>query len=192
MNYIDYIIIAIILIGFVLGYKDGLVRKVIGLLGLVVAIFLAITYSGSLGDYLAPMFNNENYLAKIVSAIVIFFATLLVFAIVKRLIHPSDKVNKFLNQLLGGIAGTLQIVFITSVFLLILNTISIPSEDDVNNSILYSSIYSVVPTTIDLIVGSDFKTEGFLKDYLESRDNKEVPEEFSNPIDIDTLLNNDK
>ncbi len=191
MNYIDYILIAIILIGFILGYKDGLVRKVIGLLGLVVAVFLAITYSSNLGDYLAPMFNNENYLAKIVSGIVIFFATLLVFAIIKRLIHPSDKVNKFVNQLLGGIAGTLQIVFITSVFLLILNTISIPSEDDVKKSILYSSIYSVVPTTIDLIVGSDFKTEGFLKDYLESRDNKEVPEEFSNPIDIDTLLNND-
>jgi membrane protein required for colicin V production len=191
MNYIDYIFIAIILIGFILGYKDGLVRKVIGLLGLVVAIVLAITYSGSLGDYLSPMFNNENYLAKIVSGFVIFFGTLLLFAIIKRLIHPSDKVNKFLNQLLGGIAGALQIVFITSVFLLLLNIISIPSKDDINNSILYSSIYSVVPTTIDLIVGSDFKTEGFLKDYLESRDNKEVPEEFSNPIDLDTLLNND-
>jgi membrane protein required for colicin V production len=191
MNYIDYILIAIILIGFILGYKDGLVRKVIGLLGLVVAIFLAITYSGNLGDYLSPMFNNENYLAKIVSGFVIFFSTLLLFAIIKRLIHPTDKVNKFLNQLLGGIAGTLQIVFITSVFLLILNTISIPNKDDINNSVLYSSIYSVVPTTIDLIVGSDFKTEGFLKDYLESRDNKEVPEEFSNPIDLDTLLNND-
>jgi len=137
------------------------------------------------------MFNNENYLAKIVSGFVIFFSTLLLFAIIKRLIHPTDKVNKFLNQLLGGIAGTLQIVFITSVFLLILNTISIPNKDDINNSVLYSSIYSVVPTTIDLIVGSDFKTEGFLKDYLESRDNKEVPEEFSNPIDLDTLLNND-
>ena len=191
MNYIDYILIAIILIGFILGYKDGLVRKVIGLLGLVIAIFLAITYSGNLGDYLSPMFNNENYLAKIVSGFVIFFATLLLFAIIKRLIHPTDKVNKFLNQLLGGIAGTLQIVFITSVFLLILNTISIPNKDDINNSVLYSSIYSVVPTTIDLIVGSDFKTEGFLKDYLESRDNKEVPEEFANPIDLDTLLNND-
>jgi membrane protein required for colicin V production len=191
MNYIDYILIAIILIGFILGYKDGLVRKVIGLLGLVVAIFLAITYSGNLGDYLSPLFNNENYLAKIVSGFVIFFSTLLLFAIIKRLIHPTDKVNKFLNQLLGGIAGTLQIVFITSVFLLILNTISIPNKDDINNSVLYSSIYSVVPTTIDLIVGSDFKTEGFLKDYLESRDNKEVPEEFSNPIDLDTLLNND-
>lgn len=191
MNYIDYILIGIILIGFILGYKDGLIRKIIGLFGLIIAIFLAISYSGTLGNYLSPMFNNENYLAKIVSGIIIFFATILLFAIIKRLIHPSDKVNKFLNQLLGGIAGTLQIVFLTSVFLLLLNAINLPGEEDINNSKLYSTVYSLVPTTIDLIIGKDLKTEGFLKDYLESRSNQELPEEFPNPIDLDTLLNND-
>lgn len=191
MNYIDYVLIGIILIGFILGYKDGLIRKVIGLLGLIAAIFLAVTYSPQLGEYLSPMFNDEDYLAKIVSGIIIFFATILLVAIVKRLVHPSDKVNKFLNQLLGGIAGTIQIIFFTSVFLLLLNVLNIPKEEDINESIFYSSIYSVIPTTIDLIVGSDFKTEGFLKDYIESKNNKEVPEEFSNPIDLDTLINND-
>ena len=189
MNYIDYILIAIILIGFILGYKDGLIRKIIGLLGLIVAIILAVSYSTELGEYLAPTFNNENYLAKIVAGFVIFFATILVFAILKRLVHPSDKVNKFVNQLLGGIAGTIQIIYLTSVFLLLLNVLSIPSKEDTNNSMLYSSVYSVIPTAIDLVIGSDFKTEGFLKDYIESRNNKEVPEEFSNPIDLDTLFN---
>lgn len=191
MNYIDYIIFGIVLIGFILGYKDGLIRKVIGLVGIILAIILAVNYSSEVGEYLSPMFNDENYLAKIVSGFVIFFATILVFAILKRLIHPSDKVNKFLNQLLGGIAGSIQIVFITSVFLLILNIIDIPKKTDIDKSFLYSSVYSVIPTTIDLIVGSDFKTEGFIKDYIESRNNRELPEEFSNPIDLDTLLNND-
>ena len=120
MNYIDYILIAIILIGFILGYKDGLVRKIIGLLGLIAAIYIAVTYSDTLGEYLAPMFNDENYLAKIISGFVLFLATILAFAIIKRLIHPTDKVNKFLNQLLGGIAGTIQIIFFASVFLLTL------------------------------------------------------------------------
>jgi membrane protein required for colicin V production len=191
MNYIDYILIVIVIIGFILGYKDGLVRKVIGLLGLIVAIFLAVSYSGELGEYLSPMFNDENYLAKIISGFVIFLATILAFAILKRLIHPSDKVSKFLNQLLGGIAGTIQIIFFVSVFLLLLNIINIPKQEDIDESLLYSSVYSVIPTTIDLIVGSDFKTEGFIKDYIESKNNNEVPAEFSNPIDLDTLLNND-
>ena len=189
MNYIDYILLIIILIGFILGYKDGLIRKVVGLIGIIAALILSVTYSGHLGEYLTPMFNNEDYLAKIISGVVIFFATILVFAVLKRLIHPSDKVNKFLNQLLGGIAGTIQIIFVVSVFLLLLNVISIPKEEDIEKSLLYSSIYSVIPTTIDLVVGTDFKTEGFLKDYIDSRTTKELPEEFSNPIDLDTLLN---
>ena len=185
MNYIDYILISVILIGFILGYKDGLVRKVIGLLGLIAAIYIAVTYSDTLGEYLSPMFNDENYLAKIISGFVLFLATILTFAIIKRLIHPTDKVNKFLNQLLGGIVGTIQIIFFTSVFLLLLNIISIPKQQDIDESQLYSPIYSVIPSTIDLIVGSDFKTEGFLKDYIESKNNTEVPEEFTNPIDIE-------
>jgi membrane protein required for colicin V production len=189
MNYIDYILLVIILIGFILGYKDGLIRKVIGLFGLITALIIGVTYSDDLGKYLTPMFNNEEYLAKIVSGVVIFFAIILVFAILKRLIHPSDKVNRFLNQLLGGLAGTIQIVFITSVFLLLLNVISIPKQKDIEQSILYNPIYSVIPTTIDLIVGTNFKTEGFIKDYIENRTNKELPEEFSNPIDLDSLLN---
>ncbi|PID59560.1 MAG: hypothetical protein CR986_05860 [Ignavibacteriae bacterium] len=191
MNYLDYILFFIIFIGFILGYKDGIIRKIIGLFGIVIAIFVAVTYSSKLGKYLLPMFNNEEYLAKIISGVIIFFVTIFIFAILKRLIHPSDKVTNFINQILGGIAGTIQILFMVSLILLFLNLISIPSEEDKTNSTLYKPVYSLMPTVIDLIVGKDFKTEGFLKDYIESKNNKELPEEFSNPIDLDTLLNND-
>lgn len=193
MNYIDYILIAIIIIGFILGYKDGLVRKLIGLAGLILAIYLAITYASEIGEKLAPIFNNENYLAKIIGGFVIFMGTILIVSIIKRLIHPVDKVNKFLNQLLGGIAGIIQIIFFASIFLLLLNILNIPKEEDKNNSLLYASIYSITPNFIDLIVGSDFKTEGFLKDYIDSKSNEEIPEELLSPIDLDTLkYKNDK
>ena len=101
--------------------------------------------------------------------------------------------NKFLNQLLGGIAGALQIIFFTSIFLLLLNVFDIPNQKNKDGSLLYSSIYSVTPSIIDLIVGSNFKTEGFIKDYINSQNDEEVPAEFTSPIDLDTLnTNNDK
>lgn len=187
MNYLDYFILAIVFIGFILGYKDGIIRKIIGLAGLILAIYLAVTYADLFGKYLSPMFNNESYLAKIVAGIIIFLATILIISIIKRIIHPADKVNKFVNQFLGGIAGIIQLVFLTSVLLLLLNLLSFPDEKDKEESLLYSSVYSIMPSTIDLIVGSDFKTVGFIKDYIESQSNKEVPEEFSAPIDLDTL-----
>lgn len=193
MNYIDYILIIIVFIGFILGYKDGLVRKLIGLIGLILAIYLAITYAGPIGEQLAPIFNDEIYLAKMIGGFIIFLGTILFASIIKRLIHPVDKVNKFINQLLGGITGTIQIVFFASVFLLLLNVLNIPKQTDKDNSLLYTKIYNITPSIIDLIIGSNFKTEGFLKDYIDSKNDKEIPEDFSDPIDLDTLnTKNDK
>ncbi len=191
-NYIDYILLFLILIGFILGYKDGLVRKLIGLAGLIAAIILAVNYSTELGNYLAPAFKNEVYLSKVISGIVIFLGTIFLVSIIKRLIHPADKVNKFINQVLGGIAGALQITFVLSVFLLLLNILNFPKEEDKKASVLYSSIYNIVPTAIELVVGPDFKPEGFIKDYIKSKDQDTIPDVFSTPpTNIDSLLNND-
>lgn len=175
MNYIDIILLIVFGIGFILGYKDGLVRKIIGLAGLILGIYLSITYASKLGDHLSPLFNNESYLAKLVGGLIIFLSTILFASIVKRLIHLVDKVNKFLNQLLGGIAGTVQIIFFSSVFLLLLNVISIPKQVMKDNSLLYKPIYNVTPGIIDLLMGSNFKTEGFLKTILKIKIVKKFP-----------------
>ncbi|MCP5064180.1 MAG: CvpA family protein [Ignavibacteriae bacterium] len=182
MNYIDYILFGVILIGFILGYKDGLVRKLLGLAGLIAAIMLAVNYSGELGEQLAPMFKNELYLAKVISGILIFLGTILLVSILKRMIHPVDKVNKFINQFLGGLAGVIQIVFLLSVFMLLLNFLNFPDEEDQAESILYSSIYSVIPTTIEMVAGKDFQTEGFLKDYIDSKNDTKVKFESDDPV----------
>jgi len=192
LNYIDYILIGVILIGFILGYKDGLVRKLLGLAGLIAAIMLAVNYSGELGEQLAPMFKNELYLAKVISGILIFLGTILLVSILKRMIHPVDKVNKFINQFLGGLAGVLQMVFLLSVFMLLLNFMSFPDEEDQAESILYSSIYSVIPTTIELVAGKDFEAEGFLKDYIDSKNDIKVKFESDDPVLPESNSNSDE
>ena len=106
----------IIIIGFVLGYKDGLVRKIIGLLGFIIALGLAFELSGPTGKFFTPVFNNDEYLASTVCGIAIFFLTILIFSILKRIIHPVDKVNRFLNKFLGGLSGVFQILFFINVF----------------------------------------------------------------------------
>ena len=189
MNYIDIILLIVFGIGFILGYKDGLVRKIIGLAGLILGIYLSITYASKLGDQLSPLFNNESYLAKLVGGLIIFLSTILFASIVKRLIHPVDKVNKFLNQLLGGIAGTVQIIFFSSVFLLLLNVISIPRQDVKDNSLLYKPIYNVTPGIIDLWMGSNFKTEGFLKDYIENKNSGVTISGESNLESFEVIIN---
>ncbi len=174
MNYIDYIVIAIVLIGFLLGFKDGLIRKIIGIVGLIIAIGLAIQFSEPVGIFIAPVFGNEVYLANIVAGILIFALTMLVFTLIKRIVQPLDRVNKFVNQILGGAAGAIQIIFFLSAFFIFLNVFRIPSKEAKDNSLVYYTVSGIIPSTIDFILGTNFKTKMIIKDYIESKDQIQV------------------
>ena len=176
MNYIDYIILILLFIGFILGFKDGLVRKIIGLMGLILGIAIALEYATDLGKLLAPVFNDELYLSEIIAGILLFLVSILLASVIKRLVHPRDKVNKFLNQFLGGLAGTLQITIFISGFLLFLNIFNFPAEADREESFTYQPIYNIIPTAIDLLLENKSEPQGFIKDYIESKDNETGPE----------------
>ncbi|MCX6150238.1 MAG: CvpA family protein [Ignavibacteriales bacterium] len=166
MNYIDYIIIAFLVIGFILGFKDGMVRKLIGLSGILIGIFLAVKFSEPVGKLLSPFFNNEPYLAGIIGAFVIFIITIIAASVIKRLVHPHDKVNQLVNQISGGIIGTVQIVFFLSVLLLLLGVFTFPKTKTAEASWLYKPVYNVVPSTIGFLIGG----KDFVKEFIESKD----------------------
>ena len=183
MNYIDYIIIAAILIGFILGFKDGFVRKVIGVIGLIGGVLLAFYFSGPVGNFISPVFDNEENLAKIIGGILIFLIVILITSIIKRIVHPVDKVNKFINQILGGLSGAIQMVFFISGFLLFLNIFKVPNQSTRDGSLMFSKMYSVVPTTIDLIIGDKAKADEFIHDLIEKKDSINLED-----IEIDSTI----
>jgi membrane protein required for colicin V production len=169
LNYIDIIIVAIFLIGFILGYKDGMIRKLIGLAGLLIAIYLSITLASSLGRAIESVFGIEFYLAELIGGVLIFLTIILVFSILKRLVHPHDKVNNFINQLLGGIVGALQILFFLSAFFYLLNVFGFPDKKDSRSSLLYSQVFRIVPATVDL-VGGYADSKQIIKEYINDKD----------------------
>lgn len=156
-----------ILIGFILGFKDGIVRKIIGIIGFVLAVILSFEYAGSISAFLAPLLNNELYLAELVGGFLIFSLVILVFAIIKRVLHPFDKVNRFANQLIGGIVGIIQILYFVSAFLMLLNVFNIPGESTKNESALYEPVYQIVPSTIDYLIGDSSKAQNYFEDFIQ-------------------------
>jgi len=191
LNYLDYIILVVLVIGFILGFKDGLVRKLIGLVGLILAVFLVIEFSVLVGLYIAPFFNDEVYLAEIIAGIIIFFTTILVVSIIKRIVHPIDKVNKFINQILGGISGTLQIVFILSAFFLVFNVLRIPSEETKKESLGYKYIYNIIPSIVDLFVGMESNTQEYIQNFIEGNKKIVLPDIISDSIKTIQIDTND-
>ena len=167
MNYLDLIIIFIVLVGFILGYKDGLVRKIIGLLGLVFGLVFALQFYNDAAQFIAPLVSDEIHLAEIIAGIFIFVVTVFMASVLKRIIHPFDKVNRFMNQFLGGLAGVLQILVFISAFLLFLNIFNFPGENDREKSLLYNPVYQIIPVSIDLILGRNSQAMNIWTDFVE-------------------------
>lgn len=170
MNFVDYIIIVIILIGFLLGFKDGLVRKIIGLIGLILGVVLAYKFAGPFGRFLNSFFNHDEYLSNVIAGILIFLTIILIASILKRIVHPVDKVNRLLNQTLGGIIGAIQITFFVSAVLLFLNIFQIPNSHQRTGSITYNFVSDLIPKTVDLLLGHNANPTDYIKELIEKKD----------------------
>lgn len=170
MNVLDYFIIGLLSVGFILGFKDGIIRKIIGLTGLFIAILMSYKLSNPIGEILSVSTGIEQYLSEILAGITIFISIVFLASIIKRLVHPSDKVNNLLNQILGGIFGSLQIFFFLSIIFLILNIFDVPSEESKTKSLLYNPTYSAIPSTISFIFGESNGFKDIIKESIESKD----------------------
>ncbi len=170
MNFVDYIIIVVILIGFLLGFKDGLLRKIIGLIGLILGVVLAYKFAGPFGRFLNSFFNHDEYLSNVIAGILIFLTVVLIASILKRIVHPVDKVNRLLNQTLGGIIGAIQITFFVSAVLLFLNVFQVPNSHQRAGSITYSFVSDLIPKTVDLMLGHNANPTDYIKELIEKKD----------------------
>ncbi len=170
MSILDIVIVAILIIGFILGYKDGFVRKLIGTIGFIAAVYFSIKLSFELGRMIENVLGIEIYLSRIIGGLAIFLAIMILTSILKRVIHPFDKVNNLINQIIGGIVGTIQIlVFLSAVFFL-LNIFNVPSKESADNSFFYKPVYGVIPFTIEKIRGYTPEPKKIIKKIVDDQD----------------------
>ncbi len=170
MNTVDIIIFLTLAIGFILGFKDGFVRKLIGILGLLVAVILTALLAKKFGTVIENLLDIEIYLSEIIAGLIIFLGTVFIFSILKRVIHPFDKVNGLINQLVGGAVGVIQLLFFLSAVLLLLNIFDFPKKETQESSLLYNTTYSVIPFTINYLKDYTPSTEEIIKNYINQKD----------------------
>jgi len=170
LNVLDIVIAAILVIGFILGYKDGFVRKLIGTIGFVAAVYFAVRFSFDLGKAIENVLGMEIYLARIIGGLAIFLAIMILTSILKRIIHPFDKVNNLINQIVGGIVGILQVLIFLSALFFLLNVFNILGKETVDGSLLYKPDYNVIFFVIDNIREYTLEPKKIIKKIVEDQD----------------------
>ena len=166
MNPIDLIIIITVLVGFILGFKDGFVRKLIGLVGFGLAIVLAALLKDDFGAMIENAFDIEIYLSEIIAGIVIFFGVVVIFTLLKRVIHPFDKVNNLINQIVGGVVGVFQLLYFLSAVFLLLNIFDVPGKSVKESSAFYNFTYKIIPVTIDFLTNYTQEPKKIINDFI--------------------------
>ncbi len=86
MNFVDYILIAIVGLSMVLSLWRGFVHEVISLVGLVAAFLIASRFSGQSGDFLGAWITNGT-VADIAGFVLIFVVVMLVVGLIGALIR---------------------------------------------------------------------------------------------------------
>lgn len=158
------------MIAFVLGYKDGFVRKLIGTIAFAIAIYLSILFARDVGSMLNSALGMEIYLANMIGGFLIFTVIMIVSSILKRVFHPFDRVNNLINRLVGGIVGFLQFLVFLSALFYILGILNYPPEYDRKTSVFYEDIYNIIPSAIDYLEDYTPKAKDFINDYFDKQD----------------------
>lgn len=104
MNWLDAVLIVVLIISTLLGVWRGLISMLLPLIGLILGIYVAGKHCGTVGGWL-PIDNPEH--AKWAAYAIIVIAFLIIFGIlaffVRKFVHWT--LLGWVDRLLGGILG---------------------------------------------------------------------------------------
>lgn len=127
---IDAVIGGAIVLALFHGWRQGLVRQILSLAGLVVAIVATFAVSGPVADFLVDRVGIGPEFSRIVAPIVIFLAVGFAAALVERLLRPV--INLPVVGLANRVGGVAVVAFIVALLLTLFVTVArvFPSGSD--------------------------------------------------------------
>lgn len=115
LNWLDIILLAILLITFILGIVKGLIRQVIGIAAVIAGLILAIYNYAYVSQVYSRLISHQA-LSHLLGFFTVFVVVLGLGWLISALLSKLAKGPlKFLNHALGGILGLLKGILISGV-----------------------------------------------------------------------------
>lgn len=161
MNWIDFVIIALLAFGMIQGFINGLVIEVAELAALILGVWGAIHFSGWTAVQLSGWFDLQTAWLGIIAFAITFVVIVIAVNLIGRLLDSLMKAVSLgiMIRILGAIFGILKTTLILSVVFVFLNTLHqkrafLPS-DRISKSFLYNPIADIVPVIFPIVEGGD-------------------------------------
>lgn len=154
---LDLFLVSPLIIYSLLGLRDGLVRKVVGVCAVVVGLFLGQAYMRDAGNFLAANAGVSPTSAPSLGFLGIFVFVTLMASLIYKFASDNYKIGGIADKLLGAFLGFVQGALIASTLLLFMAFRGAPSRQVVEESRLYKPIVNLAPQILDL--GSEVGSE---------------------------------
>ena len=119
MQTIDIIICVLLVIGLISGLRDGLVKQIAGLAGLIGGLLLGRMFYTPVGEWLATAFGMSEEASRVVAFIVMLLVVPLLFSLLGWLVEKLLRAVSlnWVNRLLGGLVGILKFALFAGVII---------------------------------------------------------------------------
>lgn len=178
MNILDLLILLPIAFFAYRGFKNGLIKEVLSIAGIVLGVFLTFRYMDEAGASIQPFFGNDAAYVPFMAAFIIFIGTLIavnIVAVVARKVLETIRLN-FLNRATGLAFGALKCGIIISALLLMAAGLNMPSQEIREESSSYAYVIYLAPWAYDAVASVYPGAEDFAETVQKNLDKH-------NPID---------
>ena len=163
MNWLDIVIILTLIAGFVSGLTQGLIRSVFTLAGVILGVFLAGRYYGSVGAWFG--FIHSQDVKNAVGFAIVFILIVLIFAFIAQLLrHAVAAITLgWLDRLGGAVLGVLISGIIWGALLTLWLNFFSGGAGAVKDSAVARFLVDTFPLVLSLLPGSFQGVKDFFK-----------------------------
>ncbi|MFH0990211.1 MAG: CvpA family protein [bacterium] len=148
--YLDILFSFALILTTGLGFRDGLVRKLVSIAFTVGGVFLAQYLMHDAAVFLKEQLVMDASAAPIIGYFMIFFGVLFIQSILYRAIAKRYKMGGIADKIFGSFFGLVQGAFVLSVILIMLATQGWPDKRTSKESRLYPALIVIAPQITDV------------------------------------------
>jgi membrane protein required for colicin V production len=172
MNWLDAVLLIILIVSVATSFRKGLSRELIGLAAVVLALLLGIWFYGAAGSFLIPYVSSRG-VANLAGFFIVFFGVMTVGSLISYAVGRFLRVTglRFIDHLLGAGFGLLRGLLVAVALLTGVMAFS-TDADHPPQAIVNSRLAPYVVDVSRVVVGMapyELK-EGFHKSYAQVKD----------------------
>ena len=162
MSYLDLFFGMAIAWGAYSGFSKGLIKELASILGVIIGVFLAKNYYPYLDIKLKLIFESEAGFISILSAILIFLLTIMVFKIIAKFLTKFLKIIALglLNRIIGSVFGIFKTVLLLCILVFIFSNINNVTGIIKAEKLSQSFFYSKIEKINSFIIESNYNENG--------------------------------